>query len=192
MHSQTRSSTRGVAAVALALTMVASAVPADAAAVTSLFAGTILSADAGNPFGLGVGDSYSGSVTYDDLLATAAGSVVLVPDDDPAFALFLRVGNATFTDADDLFYSDGGPLLTFADGQLTGIDFIVSPFDAGSFASLDLALGASGLFITDLDTGGVLLVGGPAAVVPLPTAVPLLLSGLAGLAVVGARRPRQP
>lgn len=99
------------------------------------FSGTIDFADSGNNLGLAVGDTVTGSTTYDDLLLTGMGpeSIGLGVDGNGfGGTLTMNMGTTTFTESDDTNFSDGSfldpaifPELLFSNGALIGFDFLV-------------------------------------------------------------------
>jgi hypothetical protein len=180
--------------IALFLIFVGSA--AHAALVTENFTGTIASADDGNPFGVTTTDTFTWSATYDLDYLSEYGQINIGENSDMQFSV--TVGSQTFSEEEDIMYTwGGGPLLLFDtdSDNIIGISFIVIEdyafrsigeafyIYAGSAGNQELGLGIG-------DDANLLVTGTfDFTPVPVPAAIWLLGSGLAGLA--GLRRRAQ-
>lgn len=178
--------------VTAAALLMAASISAHAALVTTPFTGTIEKALAGNPFGVGVGDTVFASATYDDALVAATGISVIEIDSNPAFDLRVTIGSTVITADQDIGYGFGYPRLEFTDGLLTGVD-IRAQFDLGLFV-MEFGTLPPGMVKFYLDALGseAVLEGTfvlPPAPVPIPPAIFLFGTALAGLAVIGRRLP---
>lgn len=144
------------------------------------------------------GQTASGAVFWDDALLTgvgyetvsrsgAFGSIV-----DPIAGLFFDVGPGpiyTFTEADD----DIGPFLTFLDGVLDRIDYLVTDgstvFDLSAYGvklfTFDIR---SPVFIDANNTAHVDAIVKYLAPVPLPAGLPLLAGALGLFGALRLRR----
>ncbi|NEQ55025.1 MAG: hypothetical protein F6K11_33700 [Leptolyngbya sp. SIO3F4] len=121
-----------------------------------------------------VGDSFSGNFSFDENILTGIGSEFL--DIDSLEFDFL---NETFTEVSDPL----GGLVSFEDGQLLGLEFIVEPLlvDSPSFGIFDteFAYSEAGSFTFPDGFGTVSY-----AAVPNPTDIPEA-STLVGLLAIG-------
>lgn len=191
----------------LALALAIPTTSAQAVPVTTTITGSVDSADAGNPFGLAVGDMVTAVAVYDDGGVPAAGAFTLAIDSDPSFALTITLGNFIFQESDDDLFGSGAPRLEFNDGALVGIDFEVDGFPFGGFP--DLIVGAfdndTRWFLDEFVSGApdnVLLEGTwdfvnavtvPDVVtsIPEPTTFLLFAGGLVGLAGMSGKTRRK-
>ncbi len=180
---------------------------------THTYTGQILSADPGNAFGVSTGDPINWSATFPSYIPD--GEYTLPFYANPAFNLSLPIGIRTFTALDDADYSDGWPLLFFSDRSLTGVDILVNPFmmsgypevlfgftthtplptetpDFTTFSVFQYTLFDinQGVYDAEEIISGTLFADG--TVVPLPPAILLLGTGLAGMSIFRKRRQADP
>ena len=144
--------------------------------------------------GLTLGETGTGSITYDETLVVPDGFIS--PDTDPTFALSFTIFGQTFTEADDIDFS-GFPELSFdATGIPEFLDYIVNEadpfnptsiidarvlgFDAGPLTQTSPGVFSMELFV--IEAGGI-------AAVPEPNSIALLCVGAVGL--IGYSRRKQ-
>jgi hypothetical protein len=164
----------------LAATLILSAPGAEAGIVNYTFSGTV-------DFGSLLGESYSGTASFDDAGLTGTGDESL-----PVSALTFSFHNGSFNQAS----GTASPTADFLDGTFLGLSFEVTAFDpdfsfiSGSLDSSDAYFGYTPDNINN-DPGYGSLVYNlviPGSV-PVPGTLALLGIGLAGLA--GTRRRLQ-
>ncbi|WP_119459634.1 PEP-CTERM sorting domain-containing protein [Rhodospirillaceae bacterium SYSU D60014] len=173
-----------LAALVIAALHMATLRPAEAVPITEAFTGTITFAESGNPFGANVGGPVNVSVTYDDALLTGLGEEFVSIDSDAAFDLNVTFGSVAFVANQDSGFGSGFPELSFFDGKLVAIDFVVD-FVFGDY--LDLTFSAFDSFtITDNENFEQVLVSGTLGLtaVPEPGTLALIGAGLAGLGLI--------
>lgn len=173
-----------LAALAFAALQMGTLRPAEAVPVTETFTGTIAFAEAGNPFGANIGGPVNVNVTYDDALLTGFGEEFVSIDSDAAFDLNVTLGSLVFVASQDGGFGSGFPELSFLDGQLVAIDFIVD-FAFGDYADLTFSA-FEGFSITDNENFEQVLVSGTLGftAVPEPGTLALIGAGLAGLGLI--------
>lgn len=178
-------------------TVYAAALCATAMAASPALATTSFDLTATVLNGAYAGDSFIGSITYDETLLTGideedlapVGSTVPGVTPDAAFAIAFTDGVNSLNETDDFDYPNF-PIFSFFEGDLVGIEFEVD-FLSASFDLLDLGILAF-FFEDDLAFDGVGYSIGVdvfyIADIPLPAGLPLLVGGLAGFAALRRRQ----
>ena len=139
----------------------------------------------GGPFTGTVG---TGSFTYDDSVIFGAGSEFIGPLD--GLIVEFTIFGQLFTGPNDIGF-DNFPELELFDGEPEALDFIVYEFDVTNptpinqpgvlgFEMFDIFRQVNGRFFAEVEV--------LAAQIPIPSALPFLLTGLAGLGWIGRRR----
>ncbi len=131
--------------------------------------------------GTNTGDTFNGSFTYDETKVNSSGLTNLTPANRGVLDVsFTYLGiNYTANDDDN---SPNGPIISFQNGTLTGLDFLV---DSTFFINISI--------FTELDVNnnpinnqGIVSYGTP-VIVPEKTINPLLLMGFLGLGIARKR-----
>jgi len=143
-----------------------------------------------------IGETGSGSVTFDDALLTGAGEESLTPEN--GLTLNFIIFGQTFFESDDIDYTVE-PSLDFRDGVIVALDFIVNEVNGDTLTDIDLegVFGFDMLNVTQsIDGGGEISIFGAVnvdetGVVPLPGALALFAAAIAGLGGSTRRRKRQ-
>ena len=157
-----------------------------AALVNFTLSGTVGSADAGNAFGLNIGDSITMTGVFNDSALNDVGAESVVFSAGSGNSLDIVVGTMSFTETDDVDYSLGSsPSLSFFDGAFTGFDFLTYFGTFGQFESTVLSAGAMDDNFNVVNSAWT---NYSVAAVPVPAAVWLFGSGLLGLAGVARRK----
>jgi len=163
-----------------ALTLLIATGSAQAALVSYVLTGDILSGDENfpNTFGLAVGDTITASGVFDDsVLSSGSGTIDFSLGSGNTMTL--SVGSATFTANDDSRFGSGtGPALSLSSFALTNLDFN----NPGVFGSLGLFFDDADMMIGEWRTSAEL------TTVPVPAAVWLFGSGLLGLVGIARRK----
>ena len=170
-----------------ALLLLVCAGGAQAALVNFTLSGTVDNGTVGSPYGLNGGSTITASGVFDDAAISSPSHTVYFDQAHGGNALSICAGTLVLNQTQDYFYAAGGsPRLEFDNvGNLTGLSFSSLPLSSGAFSfivqddSLNLATGAWNANTFSMT---------PAAPVPVPAAVWLLGSGLAGLVGVARRR----
>ncbi len=111
-----------------------------AALVNFTLIGNLVSADAGNDFGLSLSDSITVSGIFDDNGLTGVGSESIVFSASSGNNLGIAAGVMNFTQMDDVNYSLGSsPRLSFLDGSFNGFTFSTEFGTLGYFTSVGLS-----------------------------------------------------
>jgi len=170
------------------------ALPVQAILVTTAFYGEIYTADAGNAFGVSVGDIIDGYTTYDDSLVAAIGASSVNISSNPDFSLYLTIGSYTFNHTMDVEYPYAFPTVDFFDGQIASFNFVTlsgingSLYDMTLFNSKEFSAGI--YHPADVDqfvVTGEITRFGPAVAVPEPSVISLFVVGLVGLGFARSR-----
>ena len=146
-----------------------------------------------------VGDTFSGQLVYEDDFLTGVGTELLDLSSGLLSLDFTYVGEdlmtpVNYTEADDDI-GGGFPIVTFQDGELTGLDYSVSIAPSIAFQFVEEPLGSGNfVFLTDdfttfqVNTGTVTF----SAPTPQPTSVPepAALAGLVAMAGITILRRR--
>ena len=183
------------AGAVLAFALAALPLPVEAGLITQTFVGTIDRADAGNPLGVAVNDTFSLTVGFDPAGAVdgpgGARTFVFAPS-DPSF-LRLQIGTFTFDEEDDIDFGPGKgfPLaaLTTDRMRVASVDLRVRLGLPGRVDELDLiasALGMATLQLVEDAPSGPTTVTGSIRFAPEPQ----LALGLGLGALVWLRRRR--
>jgi len=118
----------------VALLCISIQVPAQAAMVSTLLQGDVITASS-NPFGLTAGDTVTLDLYYDDALVSSTGDTTIEFDDPthPDFAMKLVFGNAVFTEHDEIDFGSPsfGPEAYFFKGALVGVSYITDILTEG-------------------------------------------------------------
>lgn len=176
-------------ALALAFTALQ---PAHATIVSKTISGSVTSAEADNPFKLGIGDRLRGSVTFDTDLLTGQGLETLSFDNHPALHLELHIGTFSFDEDDQRSFSPG-PFFIFENGSLIAIDFITE-FEIPELNTPDLITFFNFLIPVDLFSPNFRFAGPDVAdvsgsfIIPEPGTLALIGVGLAGIGLMRRRR----
>ena len=132
----------------------------------------------------------TGSFTYDNGLLLGVGEETINPVS--GLIIEFNVFGQTFTEQNDVDY-DTYPALSFFDGSVTGLDYIVSEISGITLTNINQE-GVYGFLINGLTAveGGYegLLVVDDIGTVPVPAAAWLFGSGLIGLLGITKRRAR--
>jgi hypothetical protein len=153
---------------------------AQATLITETFEVEVVSGPGTGTFGLI-------DVVYDDALLTGVGSEGL---DNPDFDLTLDLFGQIFTNSDDIDFP-GLPSLTFNDGAITFIDFIISELSGPNFTEIDdsrIGTIAGGNVVSNIDLGGIWQVSTDPAEIPEPS---ILLLLMLSLVIVSYSRAKQ-
>lgn len=160
-------------------------IPAVAAPVSFQLTGSVTSATAGNGFGLSVGDSLLMTGVYDSAVYDGTGYGQIVFDQTSGNTLTITLGSVTLTNAMDVQFSQGFPVLYFLDGRVWYPDFGTdigvngAPVDYAAFTEATF----EAVFTSDN------FIEGAWNVVPIPEpAAPWLAGGLALCLLFGVRR----
>ncbi len=100
--------------------------PASAALVTIDFYGTVVSASEPNTPGLGIGDFFSGTATYESSLLTGTDVEIINIGEfgnEYGGTLQLDFGGVSLVETDDPRFASSFPQLIFVDGVFANLDF---------------------------------------------------------------------
>lgn len=158
---------------------------AQAALVNFTLTGDVdLLADAGNSYGLNMGDTISATGTFDDAVLISGTGIVSFGDGS-GNSLTLNVGSEPFVASDDSNYGSGYPQLSLNSGTFDGLNVSILFGASSSFDSLNFWFDA-------YDDSGNLVSGTwtdfQMTPVPIPAAVWLFGSGLLGLVGIARRK----
>lgn len=163
------------------------AAPSQAAPVTVPLTGQVTFVANVPGVAVAVGDRVAGRVAFDSRAVAPDGFGQITLDGDGL--VFDLAGLLTLTAADDADFGGGlYPLALFQDGELVGLDFEVGKLVALGGLPASIQFGISGLSFAWRDPFGTTLVAGDLQVVPVPAALPLFATAVAGLALWRRRR----
>lgn len=166
-------------------------VAVQAAPVNFSLAGSVTFADAGNGFGVSVGDSVSLTGTYDDSNYSGSGFGRVSFGEGTGNTLQISVGSVVLNEFNDVDFEDGDfPAIMFFDGSVVGTDIVMDLGVNGSPVNFN-----SNIVFEGIDENG-LVIEGKWDLAAIQTGVPepgsLTLAGTAALACgFFARRRKQ-
>ena len=153
--------------------------------------GLVTFADPANTLGVNPGDISLAHAFYEGSLVSPLGPSVVSIDSDPSFFLTVVLGTETFVETQDFDFGFGFPQLTFQDGLLNAINFLVNFSQTPSpMPTLTYQSGfptGSDFFVSPFGSSTFLIQGewdlATATTTPIPEPSTLLLlgSGIIGL-----------
>jgi hypothetical protein len=179
------------------LALAATGLPGGAAAVSYTLSGTVTQTIKLDPTAPDFdGETGSGSFGFDSGLIDGHGDEVVTGDD---LKIDFNIFGQSFTQQDDLFFDvfGGYPALHLSDGKPRALDFAVSELSGQGFNEVPLLKPFLAQFSISPNLDLVAL--GPdsfgasvtaVSQIPLPTALPLALGGVAALGLLGLSRRR--
>lgn len=170
----------------LALLSLAFAGAAQAVPIQFSISGEVTAADAGNAFGLDVGDLVTATAIFDDSLFTDVGESIIFFGQGTGNSLDHEIGAITFVESMDIDFLDTNlPALVFSNGIFDTFNFIVFVGVNGGPAGLNSFAGFSAVSDGLSVAGNWLADTGTFTAVPEPATLLLLALGLLTL---GLRR----
>ncbi|MEE8057034.1 MAG: hypothetical protein V3T17_04270 [Pseudomonadales bacterium] len=132
-----------------------------------------------------VGDQFTVTLTYDDVLVSGTNFSFVTLDSQPEFDITITLNGVIYTKTLDEDYGNGYPLLTVLDGDLYAIDYYGYDFFGDYFVSIGAVTGFD-FVISDASFGTNYVTG--SLQTPLPSSAWLFISCIASIGIIGRVR----